>query len=84
MRRSNRRFALLALSALSPVTVYGTGNLQALRMRQLYAGKRRGRAISRILRQGGLCVRAFWELLLVLHRALVDFVARRRGEPGWK
>jgi hypothetical protein len=50
MRRSNRRFTLLALSALSPATFYGTGDLKALRMRQLYAGKLRYRAISRILR----------------------------------
>jgi hypothetical protein len=75
MRRSNRRFALLALSALSPVTVYGTGDLKVLQSRQLYVGKRRYRAIARILRQGGLSFRALWGLLLVLHRALVDFVA---------
>jgi hypothetical protein len=75
MRHSNRRFALLALSALSPVTVYGTGNVKALRMRQLYAGKLRYRSIARVLRQGGLCAWAFWELLLVLHRAILDFVA---------
>jgi hypothetical protein len=75
MRRSNRRFALLALSALTPVPFYGTGNVKALQLQQLLAGKRRLRAISRIFEQGGLSVRALWGLILVARRALLDFVA---------
>jgi hypothetical protein len=75
MHRSKRRFALLTLSALSPVTFYATGDLKVLQLRRLFAGKRRFRAISRIFEQGGLSVRALWGLILVARRALLDFVA---------
>jgi hypothetical protein len=75
MSRSNCRFALLALSALTPVTFYATGDLMVLRLRQVLAGKRRVRAISRIFEQGSFSVRALWELILVVCRAILDFVA---------
>jgi hypothetical protein len=75
MRRSNRRFLLLALSALTSVVLYGSGNERAFRMRQLHAGKRRFRSTSRIFEQGSFTLRAVWEWILVLRRTLLDFVA---------
>jgi hypothetical protein len=75
MRRTNRRFALLALSALTPVVVYGAGNVKALRLRQVLAGKRRMRSLARIFKQGSSSVRVLWELILVVRRAVSDFIA---------
>jgi hypothetical protein len=55
--------------------------MNALRMQQLYAGKRRLQALLRTVRQTKVSIIALWQLLLVARVALMDFLTLPKCRP---